>query len=64
MDKVSCRFCCLGFSMVTNKAAGLSLEPLAHEEVMEVGAAAGKGLGRLLAALVGRLPAAQSAGAK
>ena len=55
---------CLGFSMVTNKAAGLSLEPLGHEEVMEVGAAAGKDLGRLLEALVGRLPVGQSAGVK
>jgi purine-nucleoside phosphorylase len=55
---------CIGFSMVTNKAAGLSLTPLNHEEVMEVGARAGATLARLLAALVGRLPRAQSAGAK
>ena len=55
---------CLGFSMVTNKAAGLSLDPLGHDEVMEVGAVAGKQLGRLLEVLVGRLPAGQSAGAK
>jgi len=55
---------CLGFSMVTNKAAGLSLEPLGHEEVMEVGAMAGKGLARLLEAVVGRLPTDQSVGTK
>jgi purine-nucleoside phosphorylase len=55
---------CVAFSMVTNKAAGLSLDPLGHAEVMEVGAVAGKSLGRLLEALVARLPADQSAGAK
>lgn len=55
---------CVAFSMVTNKAAGLSLDPLSHEEVMEVGARAGASLGKLLTALVARLPAPQSAGAK
>lgn len=55
---------CLGFSMVTNKAAGLSLDPLGHEEVMTVGAVAGKQLGRLLEVLVGRMPSPQSAEAK
>ncbi len=59
---------CLAFSMVTNKAAGLSLEPLAHAEVMEVGAAAGAALAELIAGVVARLPAGrsarQSAGAK
>jgi purine-nucleoside phosphorylase len=55
---------CVAFSMVTNKAAGLSLDPLGHAEVMEVGAVAGKSLGRLLEALVARLHADQSAGAK
>ena len=47
---------CLAFSMVTNKAAGLSTEPLSHAEVMEVGAQAGARLGRLLEAVVARLP--------
>lgn len=57
----------LGFSMVTNKAAGLSLEPLSHHEVVEVGAEAGRTLARLLEALVPRLPSGagpHSTGAK
>lgn len=44
---------CLGLSLVTNKAAGLSRTPLDHEEVMEVGRAAG---GRLAALLTRLLP--------
>lgn len=55
---------CVGFSIVTNKAAGLSLRPLEHADVMEVGAGAGQALGRVLEALVGRMPGGQPAGAK
>jgi purine-nucleoside phosphorylase len=39
---------CLGFSMITNKGTGLSGTPLSHAEVVEVGARAGRALGRLL----------------
>ncbi|MEZ4417419.1 MAG: purine-nucleoside phosphorylase [Gemmatimonadota bacterium] len=39
---------CLGFSMITNAAAGLSGQPLQHDEVLEVGKAAGQRLGELI----------------
>lgn len=39
---------CLGFSMVTNLAAGLSGQPLSHAEVMETGERAAAVLGRVL----------------
>ena len=39
---------CLGFSLVTNAAAGLGSEPLDHAEVVEVGRRAGATLERLL----------------
>lgn len=56
---------CVAFSMVTNKATGLSSEPISHEDVLEIGQEAGYRLGALisgLAARVGRSP--QSTGAK
>lgn len=55
---------CLAFSLVTNKATGLSDTPLDHEEVLETGARAGRHLGALLKALLAGMPAAQSTGAK
>lgn len=45
----------LGISLVTNLAAGISDEPLSHEEVMEAGQAAAERCGRLLAAVVAQI---------
>jgi purine-nucleoside phosphorylase len=45
----------LGISLVTNAAAGISPNPLSHEEVLEAGRAAAERCGRLLAAVVGRI---------
>jgi purine-nucleoside phosphorylase len=42
----------LGFSCVTNMAAGVLAEPINHAEVMEIGARAQKELARLLAGVV------------
>jgi purine-nucleoside phosphorylase len=51
----------LGLSLITNPAAGLSPAPLAHEEVLEVAAAAAGDLARLVRAIVPRIPAALNA---
>ena len=45
----------LGLSLVTNLAAGVSPTPLSHSEVLEAGAAAAPGLGRLLRGVIERL---------
>ena len=45
----------LGISLVTNAAAGISPNPLSHEEVIEAGRAAADRCGRLLAAVVERI---------
>ena len=45
----------LGISLVTNLAAGVGTEALAHEEVLEAGRAAGPRISRLLAEIVGRI---------
>ena len=42
-------------SLVTNLAAGISDEPLSHEEVLEAGQAAGPRISRLLADVVAKL---------
>ncbi|WP_289231196.1 purine-nucleoside phosphorylase [Barrientosiimonas endolithica] len=42
----------LGVSLVTNLAAGISDQPLSHQEVIEAGQAAAERCGRLLAAVV------------
>ena len=42
-------------SLVTNLAAGISPEPLSHEEVLEAGRAAGPRISRLLADIVAQL---------
>ena len=42
----------LGLSLVTNLAAGLTGEPLNHEEVLEAGRSAAERMGRLLARVV------------
>lgn len=46
---------CLGFSIVTNPAAGLSGANLSHQEVLEVGMKAGARLGDLITETVRRL---------
>jgi purine-nucleoside phosphorylase len=45
----------LGISLVTNAAAGISDQPLSHEEVIEAGRAAAERCGRLLAAVVAKI---------
>lgn len=45
----------LGISLVTNLAAGISGEPLNHEEVLEAGKAAASRMGDLLGAVVPRI---------
>jgi purine-nucleoside phosphorylase len=46
----------LGISLVTNIAAGLTGQPLDHEEVLAAGRAAAERMGRLLATVVAKLP--------
>ena len=45
----------LGISLVTNLAAGMTGEPLNHEEVLEAGRAAATRMGQLLSRVVGQL---------
>ena len=45
----------LGISLVTNAAAGISPDPLSHEEVLEAGRDAGPRISALLAAIVRKL---------
>ena len=45
----------LGISLVTNLAAGISSEPLNHEEVLEAGKAAAARMGSLLSQVVPKL---------
>jgi purine-nucleoside phosphorylase len=45
----------LGISLVTNAAAGMTGEPLDHEEVLQAGRAAADRMGALLADVLGRL---------
>jgi purine-nucleoside phosphorylase len=45
----------LGISLVTNLAAGMTGEPLNHEEVLEAGRAAASRMGDLLSAIVPRI---------
>jgi len=45
----------LGISLVTNLAAGISGEPLNHEEVLEAGKAAASRMGDLLGRIVPRI---------
>ncbi len=51
----------LGFSLITNPGAGLSPEPLVHEDVLRVAAAAAGDLERLLRRVVPEIPAALQA---
>ena len=45
----------LAFALVTNAAAGITGEPITHEEVIEAGREAGRRLGTLIEAIVGRI---------
>ncbi len=45
----------LGLSLVTNLAAGMTGEPLSHDEVLEAGRASAAKMGTLLAAVIARL---------
>jgi purine-nucleoside phosphorylase len=45
----------LGFSLITNLAAGISPHPLSHEEVIEAGREAEPVISKLLAQVIGRL---------
>jgi len=45
----------LGLSLVTNLAAGMTGEPLNHEEVLEAGKMAAQRMGGLLSTVVGQL---------
>ena len=45
----------LGFSLITNHAAGLSLTPLSHDEVLETGRVAAEAFGGLVRGVVRRL---------
>jgi purine-nucleoside phosphorylase len=54
----------LAFSLITNRAAGLSPEPLDHQEVLEIGKAAGGRLGDLLRAILSRWPVDGSRGGR
>jgi len=47
---------CVGFSIITNAAAGLGA-PLNHKEVLEMGARVAGQLGSLIKGLVRRIPA-------
>lgn len=47
----------LGISLVTNAAAGMTGEPLHHEEVLAAGNAAAERMGALLAQVIRRIPA-------
>ena len=42
----------LGLSLVTNLAAGMTGEPLSHDEVLEAGRASAAKMGTLLAAVI------------
>jgi len=61
LEAIAARQCgleVLGISLVTNLAAGISDQPLSHEEVLEAGRAAAERCGRLLADVVTRVAAA------
>ena len=45
----------LAFALVTNAAAGITGAPIAHDEVLEIGRAAGDRLGRLIERVVARI---------
>lgn len=58
LEAIAARQCgleVLGISLVTNLAAGISGQPLSHDEVLSAGAAAAERCGHLLAAVVARI---------
>jgi len=58
LEAIAARQCgleVLGISLVTNLAAGISDQPLSHDEVLEAGRKAAGRCGRLLAAVVARI---------
>jgi len=61
LEAIAARQCALevlGISLVTNLAAGIGDQPLAHEEVLRAGQAAAERCGHLLAAVVTKVAAA------
>lgn len=56
-----CRMKVLAVSCITNVAAGMTQQEINHEEVMEVGARAGRALGELIMRAVPRLVASDAA---
>jgi purine-nucleoside phosphorylase len=46
---------CLGFSTITNLAAGISTAPLSHQEVLQVGREVGQALGTIVKGVLRRL---------
>lgn len=60
LEAIAARQCgleVLGISLVTNLAAGISGQPLSHDEVLTAGRAAADRCGRLLAAVVAKIDA-------
>ena len=58
LEAIACRSLgmeVLGISLVTNLAAGISGNPLSHDEVLETGRASGARLGDLLSRIVRRV---------
>ena len=45
----------LGLSLVTNLAAGMTGEPISHDEVLEAGRQSATRMGSLLAGVIARL---------
>jgi purine-nucleoside phosphorylase len=61
LEAIAARQCgleVLGISLVTNLAAGISSQPLSHDEVLEAGALASQRCGHLLAGVVSAMASA------
>jgi purine-nucleoside phosphorylase len=55
---------CLGFSMITNVAAGLSSEKVSHEEVLATGQRGAGQMTTLIEGVIGRLSYSPSTGGR
>ena len=55
---------CLGFSLITNMAAGLSPEKVSHAEVLAMGERGARGLAMLLEGVIGRMSYSPSTGGR
>jgi len=55
---------CLGFSVITNMAAGLSSEKVSHEEVLAMGKRVASQLATLIERVIGQLPYSPSIGGR